>query len=114
MPRNPNAVYLPTLSVSETRRVLLSKELCTQLGIKAGHLVDLIPPPRRGGAWYLDIRPRVGKPLTHTPNTRPCFFTPYLINRDVLHDGSQVRKRVKLLLGSEVADKPGLYHLQEV
>ncbi|RPD45825.1 hypothetical protein DNI29_16885 [Hymenobacter sediminis] len=114
MPRNPNAVYLPTLSVSENRRVLLSKELCTQLGIKAGHQVDLIPPPRRGGMWYLDIRPRVGKPLTYTPNTRPAFITTHHITKDAMHDGTQIRKRVKLLLGQEVAATPGLYQLQEV
>ncbi|WP_400190696.1 hypothetical protein [Hymenobacter sp. B81] len=113
MPRNPNAVYLPTLSVSDTRRVLLSKELCTRLGIKAGHRIDLIPPPRRGGIWHLDIRPRVGKPLTHTPSTRPTFFCAHHISRDVLHDGTQVRKRIKLILVDETPDTPGLYRLQE-
>ncbi|KUG06898.1 hypothetical protein [Solirubrum puertoriconensis] len=103
----------PTLSVSATRRVLLSKELCRVLGLKAGHRIDLIPPPRRGGVWHLDIRPRVGKPLTHTPATRPMFFCAHHISRDVLHDGVQVRKRIKLVLADEVAATAGLYRLLE-
>jgi hypothetical protein len=57
----------------------------------------------------LDIRPRVGKPLRHTPKTRPNFFTSHHISRHVLHDGVRVRKRIKLRLGVEMADTPGLY-----
>lgn len=92
----------PTMSVSITRRVVLSGELFNQLdraikasarplakgepedprrrGLCKGFRLDLIPPPRQG-IWLLDTRPTVGAPLTLSGSTRPQFRTAYHIGQ---------------------------------
>lgn len=77
----------PTITVHASRDVRLTAELVRRLNLRAGQLIDLVPPNRRAGRnyWLLDTRPRVGgSPLTHTGDTRPKFTTTHhLSTRDM-------------------------------
>lgn len=112
-----------TITVTTNRRARPTVELLRQIGVKHGHVVDLIPPKRRG-PWILDIHPRAGGcHITHTGDIRPQFDISHHLGRAqmtvctsvVLNEKGnrklvcEARDKVELVLLGEDPNRPGIF-----
>lgn len=113
---------LPPLTVSHTRRVLLSKALVCLLNIQDGQRLDLVPPVRstRGGRatlWHLDTQSRTGYPVRLRRDGKAWLTIAHHLGPEHLHrpavgvsKGTALSNR-RLRLGLEDSTRPGIYFL---
>lgn len=118
----PTTEELPPLTVSTTRRVLLSKALVIRLNIQDGQRLDIVPPVRatRGGRatlWHLDTQSRTGYPVRIRRDGKAWLTIAHHIGTEHLHrpgvgssKGLALSNR-RLRLGKEDATRPGIYFL---
>lgn len=62
-----------TLTVNSKGRVYLTKALLSQLGLRPGQAIDLLPPSADSPNWQLDLRPTASRRLQWYADTRPRF-----------------------------------------
>ena len=95
-----------TLTVNSKGRVYLSKALLSQLSLRPGQAIDLLPPGAECLYWQLDLRPTASRRLQWYADTRPRFDGVRL-PPDLLLPGTSVT----LTLASSDATGLGLYSL---
>jgi len=96
-----------TLTVNSKGRVYLSKALLSQLGLRPGQAIDLLPPGAECPHWQLDLRPTASRRLQWYADTRPRVDGVRL-PPDLLLPGTSL---TLALVPTELTG-PGLYQLR--
>ena len=102
--------------------VTLTKALLGAIpALKGGAPVELVPPHRRGGTWYLDARATATRRVERQKGrfaipalSREHYLTPTTNAPGVksgLHGAGSVRPFLTFVLGRELENHPGYYEL---
>lgn len=62
------------LTVNRKGRAYLSKALASQLDLRPGQAIDLLPPSAECSSWQLDLCPTAGHRLCWYADTRPRLY----------------------------------------
>lgn len=100
------------LSVRLPNRVTLSKALRLAIEhLKPGSPVDIVPPARRGGPWFLDTRATASRRLPQGHHARAEFATAHSLSAEHFIKPSGIGQpngrcsRLTFRLGEEVTER---------
>jgi len=111
---------LPALYVALPNYLTLTKPLLTALNLSGGSRIHLVVPVQRGGAWYLDTRPKPGVgntlPRRGVAKVRvaPIHEYHFQTQKPIFVAGFDPKTRLRglhFVLGEQVEGHEGYYRL---